>query len=72
MFTDIYIPRSLDPNPLGSTLVFYIGSKVEGTLIPLHLIRLFFNFIPARMGMNTTLDTIVLCLCSIYSRQFST
>jgi hypothetical protein len=49
-----------------------MGSKVEGTLIPLHLVGSFFDFIPARMGTNTALDAVVSCLCSIYSRQYST
>jgi hypothetical protein len=49
-----------------------MGSRVEGTLIPLHLVGSFFDFVPARMGINTALDDAVSCLCSIYSRKFST
>jgi hypothetical protein len=72
MFTNIYVPRYLEPNPLGSALVFCMGSKVEGTLISLHLVGSFFDFIPARMGFNTALDDAVSCLCSIYSHKYST
>jgi hypothetical protein len=72
MFASIYVPLYLEPNPLGSSLVFCMGSKVEGTLIPLRLVGSFFDFIPARMGFNTALDDVVSCLCSIYSRKFST
>jgi hypothetical protein len=72
MFANLYVPRHLEPNPLGTALVFCMGSKVEGTLIPLHLVGSFFDFIPARMGFNTALDDVVSCLCSIYSRKFST
>lgn len=72
IFAHLSVPRSLEPNPLGSALVFCMGSKVEGTLIPLRLVGSFFDFIPARMGLNTALDDVVSCLCSIYSRKFRT
>lgn len=72
MFTNIYVPRYLEPNQLGSALVFCMGSKVEGTLISLRLVGSFFDFIPARIGYNTALDDAVSCLCSIYSRKYST
>jgi hypothetical protein len=67
-----YIPRYLEANPLGSSLVFCMGSKVNGTLIPLHLVGSFFDFVPARIGFNPALDDVVSCLCSIYSRKYST
>ena len=67
-----YVPRSLEPNPLGSSLIFCMGSKVEGELIPLRLVGSFFDFIPSRMGINTALDDVVSCLCCIYSKKLST
>lgn len=69
---NINVPRYLEPNPLGFSLVFCMGSKVNGTLIPLHLVGSFFDFVPARMGLNPALDDVVSCLCSIYSRKYST
>ncbi|KAE9366811.1 hypothetical protein N431DRAFT_495200 [Stipitochalara longipes BDJ] len=72
MCTNLYVPRHIDPNPLGTALIFCMGSKVEGLLIPLHLVGSFFDFIPARMGFNNALDDVVSCLCSIYSRKLST
>ncbi|PVH74523.1 hypothetical protein DL98DRAFT_429329 [Cadophora sp. DSE1049] len=62
----IDIPRHLESNPLGKELVFCMGSKVQGTLIPLPLVGSFFKFIPSRLGQNLALDDAVSCLCSIY------
>jgi len=72
MCTNLYVPRQIDPNPLGTALIFCMGSKVEGLLIPLHLVGSFFDFIPSRMGFNSALDDAVTCLCSIYTRKLST
>lgn len=60
------VPRYLETNPLGSSLVYCLESKVKGTLIPLWLVGSFFQYVPARMGRNTALDAAVSCLCDIY------
>lgn len=60
------VPRYLESNPLGSSLVYCLESKVKGRLIPLWLVGSFFQFVPARMGRNAALDDAVSCLCSIY------
>jgi len=68
----VYIPRYLEPNPLGAALVFCFGSKVEGTLIPFSLVGSYLEFIPTRTSRNAALDDAVSCLCSIYSRNLTT
>lgn len=60
------VPRYLESNPLGSSLVYCLESKVKGNLIPLWLVGSFFQFVPARMGRNAALDDAVSCLCGIY------
>ena len=65
------VPRYLESNPLGSSLVYCLESKVNGTLIPLWLVGSFFQFVPARMGRNVALDDAVSCLCGIYSSPYS-
>jgi hypothetical protein len=60
------VTRYHEINPLGSALVYCLGSKVKGTLIPLRLVGSFFEFIPARLGRNAALDSAVSCLCAIY------
>ena len=60
------VPRSLVSNPLGSSLVYCLESKVKGRLIPLWLVGSFFQFVPARIGQNAALDDAVSCLCGIY------
>ena len=65
------VPRYLESNPLGSSLVYCLESKVNGTLIPLWLVGSFFQFVPSRMGRSVALDDAVSCLCSIYSSPYS-
>ena len=65
------VPRYLESNPLGSSLVYCLESKVNGTLIPLWLVGSFFQFVPARMGRSVALDDAVSCLCGIYSSPYS-
>jgi len=52
-----------------------IGSKVEGTLILLHLVGSFFDFIPARMGTEMNFIGISLFVldecCVEIARAFS-
>ena len=64
------VPRHLETNPLGSSLVYCLESKVKGTLIPLWLVGSFFQYVPARMGCNTALDAAVSCLCDIYCSPY--
>lgn len=66
------VPRYLEANRLGSALVYCLGSKVKGLLIPLRLIGSFFEFIPARLGRNAALDDAVSGICAIYSGTPST
>ncbi len=68
MLNESRVPRSLSPNPLGSAIVYCLGSNTKGTLIPLRFVGSFFDFIPARLGRNMALDDSVTCLSSIYSR----
>lgn len=65
------IPRYLESNPLGSSLVYCLESKVKGKLIPLWLVGSFFQFVPARMGRNVALDDAVSCLCGIYCSSYN-
>ena len=65
------VPRYLESNPLGSSLVYCLESKVNGALIPLWLVGSFFQFVPARMGRSVALDDAVSCLCGIYSSPYS-
>ena len=65
------VPRCLESNPLGSSLVYCLDSKVKGTLIPLWLVGSFFQFVPARMGRNAALDDAVSCLCGIYQSPYN-
>ena len=65
------VPRHLESNPLGSSLVYCLESKVNGTLIPLWLVGSFFQFVPARMGRSVALDDAVSCLCAIYSSPYT-
>lgn len=65
------IPRYLESNPLGSSLVYCLESKVKGKLVPLWLVGSFFQFVPARMGRNAALDDAVSCLCDIYRSSYN-
>lgn len=65
------VPRYLESNPLGLSLVYCLESKVKGTLVPLWLVGSFFQFVPARMGRNAVLDNAVSCLCGIYCSPFN-
>ena len=65
------IPRYLESNPLGLSLVYCLESKVEGRLFPLWCIGSFFQYVPARIGRNPALDDVVSCICGIYSSQYS-
>ena len=65
------IPRYLESNPLGSSLVYCLESKVKGKLVPLWLVGSFFQFVPARMGRNVALDDAVSCLCGIYCSSYN-
>ena len=64
------VPRWLETNHLGSSLVYCLESKVEGTLIPLWLVGAFFQYVPARIGRNAALDATVSCLCEIYCSPY--
>ena len=64
------VPRYLESNPLGSSLVYCLESKVKGRLIPLWLVGSFFQYVPARMGRNAALDATVSCLCDIYASPY--
>lgn len=65
------IPRYLESNPLGSSLVYCLESKVKRKLVPLWLVGSFFQFVPARMGRNAALDDAVSCLCGIYRSPYN-
>ena len=65
------VPRGLETNHLGSSLVYCLESKVEGTLIPLWFVGSFFQYIPARIGRNAALDAAVSCLCDIYCSAYN-
>ena len=69
--TTLEVPRCLESNPLGSSLVYCLESKVEGKLLPLWFVGSFFRYVPARLGRNPALDDVVSCICGIYSSQYS-
>ena len=64
------VPRWLETNHLGSSLVYCLESKVKGALIPLWLVGSFFQHVPARIGRNVALDAAVSCLCDIYCSPY--
>ncbi|KAJ8062769.1 hypothetical protein OCU04_008027 [Sclerotinia nivalis] len=65
------ISRFHDGNPLATTLVYCLGCKVKGDLIPLWLLGSFFQHIPGRLGHSTALDDAVSCVCSLYCDRSS-
>ena len=66
------VPRLPNINLLGSALVYCLGCKVKGPLIPLTLVGSFFDYVPARLGRNAALDNAISCLCTIYGGAPST
>lgn len=63
--------RFHDNNPLATTLVYCLGCKVKGDLVPLWLIGSFFQHIPSRLGHNSALDDAISCICSLYCDRSS-
>lgn len=70
-YTPTEVPRYLNTNLLGSSLVYCLESKVQGTLIPLWLVGSFFQYVPARIGRNAALDAALSCLCDIYCSPYN-
>lgn len=70
-YTPTGVPRYLNTNPLGSSLVYCLESKVQGTLIPLWLVGSFFQCVPARVSRNAALDAALSCLCDIYCSPYN-
>ncbi|KAF7889336.1 uncharacterized protein EAF01_010829 [Botrytis porri] len=60
------IPRFHGNNPLATKLMYCLGCKVKGNLVPLWLIGSFFQYIPDRLGHNIALDDAITCVCSLY------
>ncbi|TGO37641.1 hypothetical protein BHYA_0092g00240 [Botrytis hyacinthi] len=60
------IPRFHGNNPLAVKLMYCLGCKVKGDLLPLWLIGSFFQYIPGRLGYNIALDDAITCICSLY------
>ncbi|TGO61887.1 hypothetical protein BOTNAR_0122g00090 [Botryotinia narcissicola] len=60
------IPRFLGNNPLATKLMYCLGCKVKGDLLPLWLIGSFFQYIPGRLGYNIALDDAITCVCNLY------
>ncbi|EDN99307.1 predicted protein [Sclerotinia sclerotiorum 1980 UF-70] len=56
------ISRFHDDNSLATTLVYCLGCKVKGDLIPLWLLGSFYQHIPGRLGHSIALDDAVSCL----------
>ncbi|KAM3066962.1 hypothetical protein ACMFMG_007106 [Clarireedia jacksonii] len=65
------ISRFNGTSPLATALVYSLGCKVNGDLMPLWLYGSFFQFIPARLGHNIALDDAVSCICGIYCDKSS-
>ncbi|KAF7924930.1 uncharacterized protein EAE98_007018 [Botrytis deweyae] len=65
------IPRFHDNNPLATKLMYCLGCKVKGDLVPLWLIGSFFQYIPGRLGYNIALDDAITCVCSLYCDRSS-
>jgi hypothetical protein len=57
--------------PLATALVYSLGCKVKGDLMPLWLYGSFFQYIPARLGHNVALDDAVSCISGIYCDKSS-
>lgn len=60
------IPRFQGNNPLTTKLIYCLGCKVKGDLLPLWMIGSFFQCIPGRLGYNIALDDAITCVCSLY------
>jgi hypothetical protein len=67
----LQINRFTGASPLATALVYSLGCKVKGDLMPLWLYGSFFQFIPARLGHNVALDDAVSCISGIYSDKSS-
>jgi hypothetical protein len=67
----LQINRFTGTSPLATALVYSLGCKVKGDLMPLWLYGSFFQFIPARLGHNVALDDAVSCLSGIYCDKSS-
>ena len=70
-YSTIEVPRYLESNPLGSSLIYCLESKVRGRLIPLWIVGSFFQYLPARMGQSAALDAAVSCLCDLYQSPYN-
>lgn len=69
LFDRTTVPRNPRSDHLRSALVYCLGSKVTGALIPLRFVGSFFEFIPARLGHSAALDHAVWCLCALYQSR---
>ncbi|TGO10344.1 hypothetical protein BTUL_0137g00010 [Botrytis tulipae] len=67
----LQIPRFHGNNPLATKLMYCLGCKVKGDLLPLWLIGSFFQYIPGRLGYNIALDDAITCVCSLYCDESS-
>ena len=65
------VPRFHDNNPLATKLMYCLGCKVKGNLLPLWLSGSFFQYIPGRLGHNIALDDAISCVCSLYCDRSS-
>ncbi|KAF7950163.1 hypothetical protein EAE96_007458 [Botrytis aclada] len=65
------IPRFHDFSPLATKLMYCLGCKVKGNLVPLWLMGSFFQYIPGRLGHNIALDDAVTCICNLYCDRSS-
>ncbi|PQE30299.1 C6 zinc finger domain protein [Rutstroemia sp. NJR-2017a WRK4] len=69
--TTLQINHFTGTSPLATALVYSLGCKVKGDLMPLWLYGSFFQFIPARLGHNVALDDAVSCISGIYCDKSS-
>ncbi|ATZ56358.1 hypothetical protein BCIN_13g01990 [Botrytis cinerea B05.10] len=65
------VPRFHYNNPLATKLMYCLGCKVKGNLLPLWLSGSFFQYIPGRLGHNIALDDAISCVCSLYCDRSS-
>lgn len=61
------ISLSLMSDHLNSMFVYHLTDRRSQSLLPLSSLGSFFQFVPARLGVNKALDCAIACVCGIYS-----
>lgn len=57
---------------LASALLYCLRNNPNKLLVPLNSVGSFFDYLPARLGLNTALDDAISCLCAVYGTPVTT